>query len=297
MNTAMDRSPICRVLLAALVGLLQVCGADASEVTPVPQPIDPQKYIECVDLGHAWYEKTRQLEQERAACDRRDGGTIKADGIWMPNCGYRQQAYITCAGVQDQVCQVRNVMNEAVKTCNRQVAENLSRARQKQATLDRIERDVQAVQQANEAIRGVAEQGVAGYVIDRYTATPQSATSTLHDAVKEAARTTGTTAPDSQPALNRVGRVTDRLWQQTPYAPVVKEIGQQSGAAARARMGDALNEMDGSLGGAEGDIEVDTAARNLMLQRALAPDLLPPCRPSNNRDPRLTNLPPCRPNR
>jgi len=95
------------------------------------------------------------------------------------------------------------------------------------------------------------EKGIVGTIIDSYTTTPEKAIDQVNDYMREAARTANTRNPDGSPALNRAGKITDGIHQRAPFNPVVKEIGRQSNAASRARMGDALSSFDDELKEAE----------------------------------------------
>jgi hypothetical protein len=157
------------------------------------------------------------------------------------------QAYVTCAPISDQLCFLAAQQQASVSSCYRQVAANRNAERDRQSTLRRIEDQRQQLESALQTAVEVRDKGVAQTVIDRYTRTPKEAASDLHGHIREAARTTGTIAPDSQPQLNRVGTASDAALRAMPLNPVAIEFASQSAAAARARMGDALNQLDGTV--------------------------------------------------
>jgi hypothetical protein len=140
----------------------------------------------------------------------------------------------------------------ASQACHRSLAAQQRAQRDRETAAARLEqqfdtvrRTVQQFQQASEAAAELHDQGIAGTVIDRLTTTPSGAADQLQSHLREAARTTGTHAPDASPELNRVGRLLDELNTRAPMNEIAREFGGQSQAAARARMSDALNQFDG----------------------------------------------------
>lgn len=230
-------------------------------VQPVVPPANPTAEAQCVEFRSAWYQRIRELEQSRAVCERRDGGTVRANGPWLPNCGARQQAYVTCAGISDQICWATNQMNEQGRQCSRQAAAYLSQQRQQknqaQRAEEQVRRSIEAIQNARSGAAGLLDKGVTGTVMGRFVGTPEGGG--LHDAARDAARTVNAPGADSQPLLNDMGARSDELHRALVRNPLVAEPGVQSNATSRARMGDALNQLDGALQSAP-DIERATTA-------------------------------------
>lgn len=217
----------------------------------VPQVL-PSRTEDCAEHGRQWHARIQQLEAARNTCERRDGGTVRTAGVWLPNCATRQQAYITCAPIADQICAVRQQMDASVLACHRSLAaqqraqrDHETAAARMEQQLDTVRRTVQHFHQAREAAAELHDQGIASTVIDRLTTTPSGAADQVQSHLREAARTAGTHAPDASPELNRVGRLLDELNARAPMHEVARELSGQSQAAARARMSDALNQFDG----------------------------------------------------
>ena len=230
-----------------LVVLLLLTGVRANAqvaLSGVMTPNAPKSGKECIELSARWYEKVKQLERANNVCSEKDGGTIKASGVWMPNCGRLQQAYITCAPVMDQLCSVRNKQSDAMRVCTEKVSAYQTAERERLTLAQRLQSQADELKRVSNAARAIAGEGPAAYLTQQYTATPEEAARRVHGIVKESARTAGTTNPDSQPMLNRVGEVSDRAYRDLSRNQAITEIGSQSAAHARARAGDALNQMD-----------------------------------------------------
>ena len=217
----------------------------------VPQVL-PARTEDCTEHRRQWQDRLQQLEAARRTCDRRDGGTVRSAGVWLPHCGSRQQAYITCAPISDQICAVRQQMDASVQACHRALAAQQRAQRDRETAAARLEqqfdnvrRTVQQYHLAREVAAELHDKGIAGTVIDRLTTTPAGAAEQLKSHLREAARTAGARAPDASPELNRVGRMLDELNARTPMHEVAREFSGQSQGAARARMSDALSQFDG----------------------------------------------------
>ena len=236
-----------RLLVIGLLALASTTATAQVHLPGIAPPVNPQRDAQCAEHSEEWRVQTRRVEEARRVCERRDGGTVKTSGVWMPNCRSLAQAYVTCAPISDQLCFLAAQQQASVSSCYRQVAANRNAERDRQSTLRRIEDQRQQLESALQTAVEVRDKGVAQTVIDRYTRTPKEAASDLHGHIREAARTTGTIAPDSQPQLNRVGTASDAALRAMPLNPVAIEFASQSAAAARARMGDALNQLDGTV--------------------------------------------------
>ena len=233
-------------LLLSFASLLGSASSVAQQGNP--SVLNPTTNEDCQRLSREWQARTRNLELANTACERRAGPPSSiGKGVWLPNCQRLQQIYITCGSEADQVCAAREQRNEAFATCGRQVSASQKSEQDKGSRTARIEREAQGLKSAIDTMTGVGEKGPTGYLVDRYLATPETASSRFHDAVKEAARTTGTSGADSEPTLNRVGEASDKAFRTAPLNPIATEVGSQSAAAARARMGDALNQFNGAL--------------------------------------------------
>ena len=211
-------------------------------------PVNPTKYQDCLDLSDRWSAKSDDVRAAENQC--RSGYkpsdlNISKKGIAMPSCNEREYMFLKCAPISNQLCEVRAQREEAVSQCFRTFSAYQRAEQDKKSAASRLEQQIREVNEARNAMSAVAEKGPLGYAIDRMTETPQSAAARFQDAVKEAARTTGSPGADSQPGLNRVGETSDGLYRLRAGNPVATEIGSQSAAAARARMGDALNQLDG----------------------------------------------------
>lgn len=222
------------MLIAALIpaGLSQA----QIQLHGVAEPVAPQSKQECSAMQAQWSENEKKLNSARDACERKDGGTIFAAGIWMPNCKSRQQAYITCTSISDQICSVRNRMAAAYEKCVAKVDAYLDAERARKLSLDRIQQDLKIAAKVGNTAAEIAKNGPVSFIANRTS-----------DAVKEAARTGGTSAPDSQRLLNEVGKATNDAMNSVPRNRVVAEIADQSMAASRARMGDALDQLNESF--------------------------------------------------
>lgn len=221
--------------------------ANARDLGGVPPVLNPQSYQDCQDLASRWYEKQKALENANRVCMRRDGGTIRASGIWMPNCNARQQAYVSCTSLSDQMCWVDNQQREAVSNCHRDLAANQAAARDRETAAGKLQQDLKDLQKLRDDTTLMISNGPAAVLLQKYAITPARAGENFQDALKEAARTTGTRAPDSRPELNRTGAASDALYRAITPNGAIAEIGSQSAAASRARFGDALNQLDGAL--------------------------------------------------
>jgi hypothetical protein len=220
----------------------------------VPQVL-PTRTEDCTEHARQWHARIQTLEAARNTCERRDGGTVRTAGVWLPNCGARQQAYITCAPISDQVCTVRKQMDASVQACHQALAaqhqarrDHETAAARLEQQLDNVRRTVQQFHQAQEAAAELHDKGIAATVIDRLTATPAAAGEQLQSHLRDAARTAGTRAPDASPELSRIGRVLDELNARASMNEVARAFSGQSQAAARARMSDALNQFEGIAG-------------------------------------------------
>lgn len=220
--------------------------AAAVEIGGVAPVQNPQTYKDCQELGMRWYEKRKTLENANRVCERRDGGTVRAAGVWMPNCNSRQQAYVTCASISDQMCWVDNQQQEALSTCHRDLAANQKEKQNRETAAGKLDAELKELQKARDNAALVIERGPAAALLQNYVTSPGRARDRFQEALVEAARTTGTRAPDSQPELNLSGAASDMLHRANTPNAAIAEVGSQSAAAARARMGDALNQLEGA---------------------------------------------------
>ena len=219
----------------------------ARDLGGVPPVLNPQSNKDCQDLSMRWYEKRKELENANRVCERRDGGTIRASGVWMPNCNARQQAYVSCASFTDQICWVDNQQREAVSTCHRDLAAHQKEVRDRETASRKLQNELEELQKARERAAVLMNEGPAAALLKDYVTTPGRAAETFQDKLKDAARTTGTRHPDSQPELNRAGVATDIVHRAITPNAAIAETGSQSAGAVRARMGDAMNQLDGAL--------------------------------------------------
>lgn len=231
----------------ALAAFVLATTANARDLGGVPPVVNPQSNQDCQDLSMRWYEKRKELESANRVCERRDGGTIRASGVWMPNCNARQQAYVSCASYSDQLCWVDNQQREAVATCHRDLAAHQKAVRDRETASRKLQNELEGLQKARERAAVLINEGPAAALLKDYVTTPGRAAETFQDNLKDAARTTGTRHPDSQPELNRSGAASDIVHRAITPNAAIAEIGSQSAGAARARMGDAMNQLDGAL--------------------------------------------------
>lgn len=236
-------------------------------------PVQPTRSEDCDEHQRRWTDLFRQAEAERFACERRDGGTVRSSGVWLPNCGYRIQAYVTCAAQSDQVCAVSKQGAASMQSCRAALQAHREAELARANEVRRRESQMQAVRAAAmaeidriRALQSTAndlrEKGIAGTIIDNYTTTPEKAAGQVNDYMREAARTANTRNPDGSPTLNRAGEITDGIHQRAPFNPVVKEVGRQSNAASRARMGDAVSSFEGQMKDAEDSFALPTLPGN-----------------------------------
>lgn len=256
--------------LFATLSLTLALAATAGAQQPLDgvAPVQPTRDEDCAEHRRQWSAQLQQLEAARTTCDRRDGGTVRTGGVWLPHCGTRQQAYVSCAPISDQLCAVRQQMDASVQACYRALAGHQRAQRDRETAaagleqkFDTLRRTMDQFNQGRQALDDLHGNGIAATVIDRALATPPSAAEQLQSQLREAARTAGTVAPDASPELNRAGRMLDEFNARAPIHEVARAFSSHSQGAARARMGDALNQFDG-------------AAR-----QAAADDLQPPPRP------------------
>jgi hypothetical protein len=232
-------------------------------VEGIAAPANPTHDEQCRDLGARWQDRLSSLEAQNRACERRDGGSVRASGIARPHCGDRQQAYVACAPIADQMCWTRSRRDEAVQSCYASVAAHHRLQRDRASAAGRTEALANAVRANVEQYRSGAalladahRDGVVPALIDRVTETPAGAAAQVDGYMKEAARTAGTTGADTTPALNRMGRAIEWMGGRVSTNPVVREIGSQSNAAARARMADALHTFGGAARRADSEFAV-----------------------------------------
>lgn len=259
-------------IVALCIGLLLVLampghGVAQGFVEGIAAPANPTHDEQCRALGARWQDRLASLEAQNRACERRDGGSVRASGVARPHCGDRQQAYVTCAPIADQMCWTRSRRDEAVQSCYASVAAHHRLQRDRASAAGRTEALANAVLANVEQYRSGAalladahRDGVVPTLIDRVTETPAGAAERVGGYMKEAARTAGTTGADTTPALNRMGQAIDWMGGRVSTNPVVREIGSQSNAAARARMADALHTFGGAARRADSDFAVQRGA-------------------------------------
>lgn len=231
-----------QLLRIAAIATVTLQTLDVCALQGVDSPLNPTHEQDCTELSQRWSEKRQGLEKERVSCERRDGGTVNANGPFMPNCGTRQQAYVQCAPVSDQICWVNKAQTASVALCRAQVQAHAEASRTDNVASG-VRNHIQELQRARENFRRFSEDP-AGYSVERFLATPESARSRFQEALNEAARTTGLPGADSQPILNNVGEASERARAAVPLHPIAQEVGSQATAAARARMADALDQFD-----------------------------------------------------
>lgn len=260
------RVPDFRSILFSLLICCHAAAQGQVQFDPVP-PVQPTRSEHCDEQDRQWNERLKQVEAARFACERRDGGTVQPAGVWLPNCGSRQQAYVTCASFSDQLCAVRRQQEATRRACHAALSAYRNTERVRSESMQR-----QASLAGSTAAAGMAvleryremkstyvelsEKGIAATVIDKYTTTPDKASDRVNEYLREAARTANTRNPDGTPAIVRIGKISEGIYERAPFNPIAKETGRQSDAAARARMGDALDELDQAFTEADANFEL-----------------------------------------
>jgi hypothetical protein len=245
--------PIGSCLFGILI-TIHVAAQAQVQLDHVP-PVQPTRNEHCEDNDRRWYERVRQVEAALHTCQRRDGGTVQPSGVWLPNCGSRTQAYVTCAPIDDQLCAVRKQQQASSQACYSALSRHRNTERMRNeimqgqaslaaSTAAALMAEVERYRAIKSTYEELSEKGIAATVIDRYTTTPDRASDEINHYLREAARTANTRNPDASPALGSVGRISDGIYERAPFNPVAREIGSQSGAAARARMSDVLSHLD-----------------------------------------------------
>lgn len=235
-----------------LVSLLVAANSSYGFETPgVSAPLNPQSIQECSSSSSEWKRAIDAADNAVRSCEAREGPKIKAKNPpYMPNCGRHQQAWWTCAPYSDEVCRLQKAQNAAFKDCADQVhaAQKMKESNRKAEAEDKkgfAERVMNGVGEAKR-VKGELEGFVASpveYGIGRLTKTPGAAGGAFNSAAADAARKAGAPGADSQPLLNKVGELSDKGWRELPGNSIAKEVGAQSLAASRAKMGDALDQM------------------------------------------------------
>jgi hypothetical protein len=261
-TTALRRAGAFAIGVVVTVSLPGYASAQGV-VEGIAPPLNPTSDAQCRELGVRWQDRLSSLEAQNRACERRDGGTVRASGVARPHCGDRQQAYVTCAPIGDQICWTRSRRDEAVQSCYASVAAHHRLERDRASAAGRTEALANAVRSTVEQYRSGAalladthRDGIVPTLIDRATQTPAGAADQVASYVREAARTTGTTGADTLPALARIGQAIEWMGGRVPASPVVREIAGQSIAAARARMADALHAFGGVARRADSEFAV-----------------------------------------
>lgn len=236
------------VLSASIVWSSNAVGAS---YPPIYQPGSPQTTEECEALNSAWKERVDGLSSENLECERAEGArpngvSVSAKGVFLPNCGYRQQAYMSCAKVQDQQCRASKERAAGTAQCYSAVSAAQRQRREAETAAAKLQRKIDETKSAAKLYQDALSKGPINTAIDRMTETPSGAATRFESAIKEAARTTGAAGADSQPQLSKVGEMSDEVYRLVPGNPAAAELGSQSAAAARARMADALNQLEGA---------------------------------------------------
>jgi len=202
-------------------------------------PLNP-KPEDCRLLALRYSESLSRLLEDRTTCEKQDKGTVSTNGPYNPNCHSRQQAYISCAAVDDAICKVRTNMQQSSTACNSAAAERSAREDKRDqaayaSEIDRYKTAKRAYNEFQNAIKAEAnpkkelQSGIKGAV---------------QKASRSAAQNYGTEAPSSIPLLNAVNTASEHTRSLVPFNPVAKEIGDNSTAATKARLADSLSDLD-----------------------------------------------------
>lgn len=252
-----------KLMIATLtLSLIVAAGARAQMPLDGVPPVLPTRSEDCDEHHRQWTARFRQAEAARDACQRRDGIKVSNAGVWLPNCGRRTHANVACAAQSDQVCAVSTQSAASVKACRTALAKHREaerihaegmRKRESQAAAARaaVKAELSRINAVRSTYDELREKGIAGTVIDRYSTTPDRASGKINEYLREAARTANTQNPGRSPTLDDIGELSDGIYERMPFNPIVKEVGRQSSAAARARMGDALGRLDRAMEEAE----------------------------------------------
>ena len=97
------------------------------------QPVAPTTYEECRQLSADYYAHLVEIEMARTSCQmaenaRPQGASVSPEGVPTPHCGGRQQAYLSCAPINDKWCAVNTRMQEATSACYKAYYDYASRA-------------------------------------------------------------------------------------------------------------------------------------------------------------------------
>lgn len=180
----------------------------------VAAPANPQSQAECQDLASRWYEKRKQVQMEVRSCYRRDGGTVSFQGgPWMPNCGTRQQAYLKCAALDDQLCWIDKQSSQSAQECNAQVQRN----------------------QAAKAIRDRAIEQTNSLFVNTLPTVGGSK-------IKEKPNRS-----TSQSVLEEVGDQSDKAHKNAIKNPLVSKIGREAAEKTRENLSGTLEELERGL--------------------------------------------------
>lgn len=259
----------CRPALC--VSLVAACasGWTLADQSMLPAaPVAPKSNEDCRQYSRAILSFSRAMSDQLRACERRDGGSTSAKGVPTPNCKWQptQQAYVSCASLQDSVCARDNQLEAELELCYRKVAAATSvesSSNRTTAIRDQVQRDLSAYRRAKAFAESALEKGVVGAIVDHSTSVGASPGSRLRGYVQNAARTANAPFADSQPDLELTRSALDAvagLVDPVDRNPLAKEIARQSDAAARARIADALNALDGTYRRAEDEAATLPAA-------------------------------------
>lgn len=226
--------------------------ATAETYPGISQPPNAQSADECEAMDAAWSSRVSRLSSANLECEvgegrSRSGPSISAKGVRLPNCGYRQQAYMSCANLQDQLCRASKDRIESTRQCYSALSANQKRRSEEETARAKLQRKIDETKSAQKAYKDLLEKGPYNTMLDRMgEGSATSASKRFNSATKEATRSAGSPGADSQPELNRVGEVSDGVFRLVPGNQAIAELGSQSAATARARMADALNQLDGA---------------------------------------------------
>lgn len=229
-------------LASAMLCVTALAVPAETRLPAISQPINPQSPEECEQLDNQWHQRYNALYAEAGACSSKARPyTGLKKPVWMPNCGYDTGVIRTeCASIQDQVCATGKQWNQAVQQCRSALAANQRRIENEQSTLAKAKAELERIDAARQAYVDITTKGPVNAAIDH-------AADSFQGAVKEAARTSGLPGADAYPVLNDVGAASDKAFREVPGNAAAKELALQSAAAARARMADALFQLEGAI--------------------------------------------------
>ncbi|HNU12512.1 MAG TPA: hypothetical protein PKJ45_14290 [Rubrivivax sp.] len=122
------------------------------------QPAAPTTYEECRQLSADYYAHLVEIEMARRSCElaegaRPQGVSVSPKGVPTPHCGGRQQAYLSCAPINDKWCAVSTRMHEATSACYKAYHDYMRREQERRG--ERGEGDASRVNQATTVAKTV----------------------------------------------------------------------------------------------------------------------------------------------